>query len=133
VLGNLAAVKLRELAQGKTVVDALAQFAIIPVLDAHQGQGAEGLLGADAVASGAGLLQAALQIAAYLLDQLRMVLQEAHDAAQGGIELDAELHPLQIGEAELGFEDAAHDFFFCGLRMWWFNSQIRSKAALSLR
>jgi hypothetical protein len=47
--------------------------------------------------------------------------------------LNAEPLEFQVSETQLGFQDAAHDYFpFVGRRMWWFNSQIRSKAALSL-
>src|SRR5580704_17696000 len=58
VLGDKVSVKLRKSAQRVAIVDALAQFAIVPVLDAHESQRAYGLRGIDAVASGAGLLQA---------------------------------------------------------------------------
>ena len=134
VQGNLVAVKQGKTAQSIAVVDALAQFAIIPVLDAHQQQGAEGLLGTDPAASHGGVLQTPLQIAAHQFDQRRTVVEEVHDAAQGGIELQAERAQFQVGEAELGFQGAAHDSFpFFGRRRWWFNSQIRSKAALSWR
>ena len=91
VLGNPVAVKEGKPAQSIAVVDAFAQFAVIPVLDAHQQQGTEGLLGADAVASRAGVLQAPFQVEAHMLDQHRMVFEKAHDAAQGGIELNAEV------------------------------------------
>src|SRR5712691_7645315 len=38
VLGDKVAVKLRKSAQRVAIVDALAQFAIVPVLDAHESQ-----------------------------------------------------------------------------------------------
>src|SRR2546422_5069937 len=69
LLGDGLAVKLGKAAQREAIVDALLQFAIIPVLDAHENQRAEHLRGSDAVASGAGVLQASLQILAHLLDE----------------------------------------------------------------
>ncbi len=80
MLGDQVAVKLRKSAQRVAVVDALAQFAIVPVLDAHESQRAQGLRGGDAVAPGAGLLQAALQIPADVLDQSGVLLEECVDA-----------------------------------------------------
>src|SRR6185436_1666556 len=52
VLGDKLAVKLRKSAQRVAIVDALTQFAIVPVLDAHEGQRAQRLRGSDAVAPG---------------------------------------------------------------------------------
>src|ERR1039458_9597761 len=48
VLGDKVAVKLRKAAQRVAIVDPLAQFAIVPVLDAHESQRAQGLRGIDA-------------------------------------------------------------------------------------
>src|SRR5713226_9813281 len=62
LLGDWLAVKLGKAAQREAIVDALLQFAIIPVLDAHENERAEHLRGSDAVASGAGVLQASFQI-----------------------------------------------------------------------
>ena len=44
VLGHRLAVKIRELTQGVAVGDPLAQFAVIPILDAHEDEGAQNLL-----------------------------------------------------------------------------------------
>src|ERR1035438_2645804 len=80
VLRHAMAVEVGKAAQGKAVVNAFAQLAIIPVFDAHQDEGAQGLRGSDATASGVGVLQAARQILAHLLDQRGMVVQEPGDA-----------------------------------------------------
>ena len=108
VLGNQVAVELGKAAQGIAVVDAFAQFAIVPVLDAHESQRAQGLRGGDAVAPGVGVLQAAHQIQADLLDQSGVLVQECSDALQDGVEMDALSAQFQIGEAELGFGSSAH-------------------------
>ena len=108
VLGDKVAVKLRKSAQCVAIVDALAQFALVPVLDAHESQRAQGLRGSDAVAPGAGLLQAALQIQADVLDQHGVLLEERVDALQDGVQMDAQSAQFQVGEAELGVESAAH-------------------------
>jgi hypothetical protein len=132
VLRHAMAVEVGKAAQGKAVVNAFAQLAIIPVFDAHQDEGAQGLRGSDATASGVGVLQAARQILAHLLDQRGMVVQEPGDALQDRVEVDALVAQFEIGEAELGCGDTGHAFF-SGRNSRWFNSQMRSKAALSLR
>src|SRR2546427_5961061 len=64
------------------------QYAISPVLDAHENQRAEHVRGSDAVASGAGVLQAALQILAHLLKEGEVLIEELGDGSQEGVELD---------------------------------------------
>src|ERR1039458_2777911 len=61
VLGHAVAVEVGKAAQGIAVVDAFAQLAIVPVLDAHEDEGAQGLRGGDPVTSGVGVLQSARQ------------------------------------------------------------------------
>jgi hypothetical protein len=43
MLGHLVAVEVRKGAQGRAVIDALAQLAIIPVFDAHENERTQGL------------------------------------------------------------------------------------------
>jgi hypothetical protein len=64
--------------------------------------------GLNAVASGAGLLQAALQIQADMLDQSGVEIEEGVDALEDGVKMDAQPTQFQIGEAELGIGSAAH-------------------------
>jgi hypothetical protein len=132
VLGHGVTVEVGEAAQGIAIVDPFAQFAIVPVLDAPEDQGAQGLRRGDAATSGVGILQTAHQILADLLDPRGMLVQESEDALQERIEVDALLAQCKIGEAELGFGDTGHAFF-SGRKSCWFNSQIRSRVALSLR
>src|SRR6266568_6052434 len=108
VLGDKFGVKLRKAAQRVAVVDALAQFAIVPVLDTHESQRAQRLRGSDAVAPGAGILQAALQIQADLLDQIGVLAEECVNALQDRVEMDAQSAQFQIGEAQLRVESSAH-------------------------
>lgn len=108
VLGDKLAAKLRKSAQRVAIVDALAQFAIVPVFDAHERQRAQGLRGSDAIAPGARVLQAALQIKADFLDQRGVLIEECVDALQGGVKMDAQSSQFQVGEAELGVESSAH-------------------------
>src|SRR5207247_2416881 len=86
---------------------ALAQFAIVPVLDTHESQRTQGLRGSDAASPGAGILEAALQVQADLLDQIGVLTEECVDASQHGIEMDAQSTQCQIAEPELGTEGAA--------------------------
>src|ERR1017187_647463 len=132
VLGHAVAVEVGKAAQGIAVVDAFAQLAIVPVLDAHEDEGAQGLRGGDPVTSGVGVLQSARQILAHLLDQRGMVVQESDDTLQERVEVDALVSQFEIGEAELGFGDTGHAFF-SGRNSCWFNSQMRSKVAFSFR
>src|ERR1017187_3172343 len=55
VLGHTMAVDIGKAAQGRAVVDAFAQLAIVPVLDAHEDEGAQVLRGGDPVTSGVGV------------------------------------------------------------------------------
>ena len=131
VLGNGVAIEKRKGAQGEAIVDALAQVAVIPILDAHENQRAQGLRGRDAVAPSVGLFQAAFQILAHELDQSRMLLQKVSDELQSGIEVHTQTLQLEIGEAELRDGKAAH-FFFSARSSSRLISQMRSKEALSL-
>ena len=126
VPGNGVAVEIGKAAQGKAIVDAFAQLAIIPVLDAHENQRAQGLRGGNAVAPGVGVLQSTLQILAHVLDQRGMVVQEVSDALQRGIEVDTLVPQFEIGEAELGDGKAAHSSS-PGAAVRRLISQMRSK------
>ena len=108
VLGHGMAVEPGKAAQGVAIVDTLAQLAVVPVLDAHERQRTQGLLRGDAVASGVRLCQAPVQIQAHEFDESGMLLQEAGDALQTGIEVNPQTLQLEIGKAELGIEKAAH-------------------------
>src|SRR5450631_695584 len=108
VLGDKVAVKLREAAQRVAIVDTLAQFAIVPVLDAHESQRAQGLRGSDAATPGGGVLEAVFQIQADLLDQIGVLAEECVDTLQDWVEMDAESAQFQVGKAELRVESAAH-------------------------
>ena len=74
------AVKVRKGAQGVTVMDAFAQLAIIPVLDTHEDERAQGLCRHSSVAAGVGVLQPVHQILAHLLDQRGVVVEESENA-----------------------------------------------------
>src|SRR5438034_2656482 len=52
VFGYAMTVEVGKAPQGVAIVDAFAQLAIIPVLDAHEDEGAQGLRGGDAAAPG---------------------------------------------------------------------------------
>src|SRR5664280_3457524 len=102
VFGDKVAVKLRKAAQRVAIVDPLAQCAIVPVLDAHESQGAQGLRGSDAATPGGGVLEAALQIQADLLDQIGVLAEECIDTLQDGVEMDAQR--LNSRSAKLSWE-----------------------------
>jgi hypothetical protein len=112
VLGNRLAMEVSEAPQGIPVGDALAQFAVVPVLDPHQGQRTERLLSRKPVASGVGLLQTFGQIASNLLDQFCVLVDEIRDRLQHGLQLDILAQELQIGKTELRLGGSAHFFSF---------------------
>src|SRR5712691_5474894 len=108
VLGDRVAIKLGKPAQRVAIVDAVAQVAIIPILDAHENKRAQGLRRSDAVAAGGGILQAALQIQAHLLDQSHVLIEECIDTLQDGVEMDAQAAQFQVGKAELWVGSSAN-------------------------
>ena len=67
-----------------------------------------------------------------MLDQRGLTAQESQNALEEGVEVDALVAQLEIGEAELGLGEAAHRFF-SGRSSCRFNSQMRSKVSFSLR
>ena len=109
------------------------QLAIVPVFDAHENERAEHLRGSDAVASGAGVLQASFQILAHLLDEGEVLIEELGDGAEDGVEMDTLELQLEVGESELGRERSHRSAFLWASRRWWLSSQMRSKEALILR
>ena len=108
VLGNSVTIELRKGAQREAIVDAIAQVAVVQVLDTHENQRAQGLLRGDAATSDVRLFQAPLQILAHEFDQNGMLLQEIGDPLQGGVEVEPQTLQLEIGDAELRDEEAAH-------------------------
>ena len=77
-----------------------------------------------------GVLQPPHQILAHVVDQGGMLVQESEDALQERIEVDPLLAQFEIGKTELRWGEAAHTCF-SGRSSCWFNSQMRSKVALS--
>src|SRR6267378_3529808 len=63
-------------------VNPLAQFAIVPVLDAHENQRAQDLLRRQAAATSLGFLQTPSQIAADLLDHVLLVVKKIGNGLQ---------------------------------------------------
>src|SRR5260221_14781787 len=116
MLGDGLAVKLGKAAWREAIVDALLQFAIIPVLDAHENERAEHLRGSDAVASGAGVLQASLQILTHLLDEGEVLIEKCGDGSQAGVELDTLELQFKVGEAELGRAVSHQSAFLSALK-----------------
>ena len=91
VLGNGVTIELGKGTQREAIVDAIAQVAVVQVLDAHENPPSAGLLRGDAVTSGAWIFQAPLQVLAYEFDEIGMLLQEIGDALQGGVEVDPQM------------------------------------------
>src|SRR5216684_4826322 len=110
-----------------------SRSSIVPVLVAHENERAKHLRGSDAVASGAGVLQASLQILAHLLDEGEVLIEELGDGLEDGIEMDTLELQFEVGESELGRERSHRSEFLSGRRRWWLSSQMRSKVALILR
>src|SRR5271165_4086228 len=111
MFGYTVAIEVGKRAQGKPIIDAFAQLAVIPVLDTHENERAQGLRGGDSIAAGVGALQPPHQILAHVVDQGGMVVQESQDALQEGVEVDGLMAQFEIGEAELRWGEAAHTIF----------------------
>ena len=75
-------IEVRELAQCASIGNPLAQFAIVPVLDAHENQRAQDLLRRQAAATSLGFLQTPSQIAADLLDHVLLVVKKIGNGLQ---------------------------------------------------
>ena len=97
----------------------------------QEDQRAKGLLGVMPRRPASGLFQAPLQILAHEFDEIGMLLQKIGDPLQAGVKVDSQILQLEIGEAELRDEEAAH-FFFSARSSSRLTSQMRSKEALSL-
>jgi len=97
------AVETGEVAQRITIGDAFTKFAVIPVLDAHQNQGTESLVGRQPAPPGFRVLHTALQIAADRLGQFRMFVEEAGDLFQQGIQVHALPEKFHVGETDLRY------------------------------
>ena len=104
--------EIREAPQGIPVGDALAQLTVVPVLDPHQGQSTERLLSSETVASCVGLLEACRQIAAHLLDEFGVLVDEIRDRLQHGLKPDVLVKKLQIGKTQLRVSSAGHFLTF---------------------
>src|ERR1700746_1900278 len=70
VFGYRFAEKVGEATQGIAIVDAFAQFAIVPVLDPHKNEGAQDLGGSQPLASRGRALEPARQLRGEFLDSL---------------------------------------------------------------
>src|SRR6516162_7394937 len=108
MFGHRLAAEFGEAAQGIAVGDAFAQFAILLVLHPPENQGAQPLGGSQSRASAWGLLQAALQITAPLLNDFLLLVEEAGDGRQTRVEENALFPELQISKADLGVRLSAH-------------------------
>src|SRR6202049_2242756 len=82
VLGYRTTVEVGKLPQHQAVGDPFAQFAIVPVLDAHENQRAQDLLRRQSTATAARLLQTSHQIAPDPLDHLLLVVKEVSNGLQ---------------------------------------------------
>src|SRR5712675_3524154 len=101
-------IEVCELAQCASVGNPLAQFTIVPVLDAHQNQRAQHLLWRQAVATGLGLLQTPRQIAADLLDHVLLVVQKIGNGLQHRLKTQALTYQLKIGKTDLPLRCPGH-------------------------
>ena len=101
MLGHGLAVKVSELTQGVSIGDAFGQFPIVPILDAHQNEGAQHLAGGEPVASSFRFFQALIELASDVFQKFRMLVDEVGNLFQHRIELNALAAEFQIGERGL--------------------------------
>jgi hypothetical protein len=100
--------EVREPAQRVSIGDPLAQFAIVPVLHAHQHQRAQHLLRRQAAATGLGVLQTPRQIAPDLFDHLLLVVKKIGNGLQQRLKTQALSHQLPIGKTDLSLPAPRH-------------------------
>jgi hypothetical protein len=94
------AVEVGELTQHQSIGDPFAQFAIVPVLDAHENQRAQDLLRRQSTATAPRLLQASYQIASDPLDHLLLVVKEVGNGLQQRFQFAADLAQAEALDAE---------------------------------
>src|SRR6266851_1803308 len=108
-------IEVGELAQGASIGNPLAQFAIIPVLDAHENQRAQDLLRRQAAATSLGFLQAPRQIAADLFDHVLLVVKKIGNGLQQRLKTQALTHQFPIGKTDLSLHCSRHRSALVGL------------------
>src|SRR5229473_210076 len=101
-------IEICEPAQGASIGNPLAQFAIVPVLDAHQYQRAQDLLRRHAAATSLGVLQAPYQIAADLLDHVFLVVEKIGNGLQQRLKAQTLTHQFPIGKTDLSLRCPRH-------------------------
>src|SRR5260221_2152319 len=117
-------IEVRELAQCASIGNPLAQFAIVPVLDAHENQRAQDLLRRQAAATSLGLLQTPRQIEADLFDHVLLVVKKIGNGLQQRLKPQALTHQLPISKTDLPLHCPRHRSALVALR---------SSGALSLQ
>src|ERR1700674_1997092 len=108
-------IEVGELAQGASIGNPLAQFAIVPVLDAHENQRAQDLLRRQAAATSVSVLQAPYQIAADLLDHVLLVVKKIGDGLQQRLKAQTLTHQFPISTTDLSLCRHRHRSALVGL------------------
>jgi hypothetical protein len=116
MFGNTIAVETGESPQRIPVRDSFAQFAVIPVLDPHQGQGTDHLLSGQPIPSGLGILQATLKIPAHLVYQVTMFVNEIGNGPQRRLQAYTLGVKFNIGKTDLTPRRSCHFLAFAFLR-----------------
>src|SRR6267142_2479220 len=106
----------RDHAQRIAVGDPLPQFAIVPVLDAHQHQRTQHLLRRQATATGRGVLQASYQIASDPFDHVLLDVEKIGNSLQHRLKTQTLPHQLPIGKIDLSLYRPRHDSTLVALR-----------------
>src|SRR5271165_3984251 len=108
--------EVRELAQRIPIRNPLAQFALVPVLDAHEHQRAQNLLRRQTAATRLGSLQTPRQIASDLLDDVLLVVEKIRDGLQQRLKTKTLTHQLPISKTDLSPCDPRHRSALAALR-----------------
>jgi len=112
MFGNGLAVEMSESSQGIAVRDPFTQFTVIPVFDPHQNKRAQHLRRGHSVPPNLGLLQATLKIAAYLLDQVSVLVDKVGNCLQYRFQAHALAEEFEIGKTDLGNCSSRHFLTF---------------------
>ena len=108
--------EVRELAQCASVGNPLAQFAIVPVLDAHQNQRAQHLLRRQTATTCSGVLWAPYRVASDSFDHLLLVVKKIGNSLQQRLKAQTLTHQFPIGKIDLSLCHPRHGSTLVALR-----------------
>src|SRR5215471_3064437 len=116
VFGHTLPMELRELAQRHSIGDALAQLAVVPVLNALENERAQNLLRRQSAATALWIFQSSREIAPHLLDNLPLIIKKVGNDLEQRLQADAPPYQFPIRKTDLLCRGSRHlSALACGL------------------